>query len=115
MRYGPANLHLRVGDTVTWTDATSNEIHGVTFLAGTPLPQIPDWYASSPTPGTSYDGSTYFNSGALYEADAPGQNHSLTLTLTKAGRFGYLDVADTILGMRGNLIVTPPDTRNASG
>jgi plastocyanin len=40
-------------------------------------------------------------------ADAPGRNHSLTLTLTKAGRFGYLDVADAILGMRGNLIVRP--------
>lgn len=108
MRYRPANLHLHVGDTVTWADHTSNELHGVTFLAGTPLPQIPDWYFTTPTPGTSYDGSSYFNSAPLYEADAPGRDHSLTLTLTKAGRFGYLDVADTILGMRGNLIVTPP-------
>lgn len=107
MRYGPANLHMRVGDTVTWADHTANEVHGVTFLAGTPLPLIPDWIFSTPTPGTTYDGSTFFNSGALYMADAPGRDHSLTLTLTKAGRFGYLDVADTILGMRGNLIVRP--------
>ena len=114
MRYGPANLHMRVGDTVTWTDATSNEIHAVTFLAGTPLPLIPDWYFTPPTPGTSYDGSAYFNSGPLYEADAPNVNHSLTLTLTKAGRFGYLDVADAILGMRGILVVTPPCHRRAT-
>jgi plastocyanin len=107
MRYGPVNLHMRVGDTVVWADETTNEIHGVTFLAGTPLPLIPDWYFSTPTGGTTYDGSTYFNSAPLYEADAPGRNHSLTLTLTKAGTFGYLDVADTILGMRGNLIVRP--------
>ena len=107
MRYGPANLHMRVGDTVTWTDQTTNGIHGVTFLAGTPLPLIPDWYFSTPTPGTTYVGSTFYNSAPLYEADAPGRNHSLTLTLTKAGKFAYLDVADTILGMRGNLIVHP--------
>jgi plastocyanin len=114
MRYGPANLHLRVGDTVTWTDATSNEIHGVTFLAGTPLPLVPDWYFTPPTPGSSYDGSGYFNAGAMYEADGLGHPHSFTLTLTKAGRFGYFDVADAILGMRGNLIVTPPCHRPAA-
>jgi hypothetical protein len=47
-------------------------------------------------------------------ADAPGRVHSLTLTLTKAGKFGYLDVADTSLGMRGNLIVRPSH-KNADG
>jgi plastocyanin len=107
MRYGPANLHMRVGDTVIWADQTTNEVHGVTFLAGTPLPQIPDWYFGTPTPGTTYDGTTFFDSAPLYMADAPGRNHSLTLTLTRAGTFGYLDVADTILGMRGNLIARP--------
>jgi len=107
MRYGPASLHMRVGDAVTWADQTANEVHGVTFLAGTPLPLIPDWLFSTPTPRTTYDGSIFFNSGALYMADAPGRDHSLTLTLTKAGKFGYLDVADAILGMRGNLIVRP--------
>jgi plastocyanin len=107
MRYDLANLHMRVGDPVTWTDHSTNEVHGVTFLAGTPLPLIPDWYFATPTPGTSYDGSAFFNSGPLYMADAPGRDHGLTLTLTKAGRFGYLDVADAILGMRGKLIVHP--------
>jgi hypothetical protein len=96
-------------------DGTSNETHGVTFLAGTPLPQIPDWYFSTPTTGTTYDGSAYFNSGPLYETDAPGLNHSLTLTFTKAGTFGYVDVGDFILGMRGSVIVTPPDTSPARG
>src|SRR5213076_2670862 len=79
MRYLPQNLHVRVGDTVVWADDTLNEIHAVTFLAGQSLPQIPDWYFTDPTGGTSYDGSTYYNSGALYPADA-GRNHSLTLT-----------------------------------
>ena len=100
----PQNVHIHVGDTVVWTDDTS-EAHGVTFLAGQPLPQIPDWYWSSPTGnGGRYDGSTYFNSGLLYAADA-GRHHTLTLTFTKAGTFPYVDVGDSVLGMQGNVIV----------
>ena len=106
MRYFPRHLHIRVGDTVVWANDTS-EVHGVTFLAGQPLPSIPDWYFSSPTGNeVPYDGSTYFNSGLLYAADA-GRDHTLTLTFTKAGTFPYLDVADSVLGMQGNVTVTP--------
>jgi plastocyanin len=114
MRDIPQNVHIHVGDTVVWTDNTSNELHGVTFLAGQPLPPIPDWYFSSPTGnGIRYDGSTFFNSGPLYPADA-GRNHSLTLTFTKTGTFPYVDVGDFILGMQGSVIVAPPDTRPAT-
>ena len=63
MRDVPQNVHIGVGDTVVWTNDTSNEPHAVTFLAGQPLPQIPDWFLASPTGnGVSYDGSTFFNS-----------------------------------------------------
>jgi plastocyanin len=107
MRYLPQNIRIHAGDTVVWTDDTINEPHGVTFLAGQPLPQIPEWYTSSPTGnGGSYDGSTFFNSGLLYPA-APGRPHSLALTFTKAGTFPYVDVGDFILGMQGSVIVAP--------
>jgi plastocyanin len=107
MRYLPQNVRIRVGDTVVWTDDTSNEPHGVTFLAGQPLPQLPDWYFSSPTGnGTSYDGSTYFDSGLLYRADA-GRPHSLTLTFTRTGTFPYVDVGDFFMEMQGSVIVAP--------
>ena len=107
MRYFPQNIHIHVGDTVVWTDDTINEPHGVTFLAGQPLPQIPEWYRSSPTGnGGSYDGSTFFNSGLLYPA-APGRPHTLALTFTKAGTFPYVDVGDFVLGMQGSVIVAP--------
>ena len=107
MRYLPQNLLIHVGDTVVWTDDTSNEPHGVTFLAGQPLPQLPDWYLGSPTGNViNYDGSTYFDSGLLYRADA-GRPHSLTLTFTRTGTFPYVDVGDFFLGMRGNVIVAP--------
>jgi plastocyanin len=107
MRDIPRNVHIDVGDTVVWTDNTSNEPHGVTFLAGQPLPPIPDWYMSAPTGnGIRYDGSTYFNSGLLYMADA-GRGQSLTLTFTKAGTFPYVDVGDFVLGTQGTVIVAP--------
>ena len=107
MRYLPQNLRIHVGDTVVWADDTSNEPHSVTFLAGQPLPQLPDWYFSNPTVnGISYDGSTYFDSGLLYRADA-GRPHSLTLTFTKAGTFPYVDVGDFFMEMQGSVIVTP--------
>ena len=106
MRYFPQNLHVHVGDTVVWANGTS-EVHGVTFLAGQPLPPIPGWYDSSPTGnGVPYDGSSFFNSGPLYAADA-GRNHSLTLSFTKAGTFPYIDVGDFVLGMRGSVTVAP--------
>ena len=106
MRYFPHNLHIHVGDTVVWANDTS-EVHGVTFLAGQPLPQIPGWYDTNPTGnGVPYDGSSFFNSGPLYAADA-GRNHSLTLTFTKRGTFRYLDVGDVVLGMRGKVTVAP--------
>jgi plastocyanin len=107
MRDVPQNIHIHVGDTIVWTDNTSNEPHGVTFLAGQPLPPIPDWYMSPPTGnGIRYDGSTFFNSGLLYMADA-GRGHTLTLTFTKAGTFPYVDVGDSVLEMQGAVTVAP--------
>jgi plastocyanin len=107
MRYLPQHLRIRVGDTVVWTEDASNQSHGVTFLAGQPLPQVPDWFLSSPTGnGVSYDGSTYFNSGPLYRADS-GPPHSLTLIFTKAGTFPYVDIPAFFMGMSGSVIVTP--------
>jgi len=108
MRYLPQNLRIHVGDTVVWTNNTSNELHGVTFLAGQPLPQLPEWFLSSPTGnGVSYDGSSYFNSGELFSPSG-GPNNSLTLTFTKPGIFPYVDVGDFFMGMQGSVTVTPP-------
>lgn len=100
MRYLPASIRAHVGDTVEWADDTLNEDHGVTFLAGQPIPPIPDWYMSNPTGNiTTYDGSTFFNSGQLYPADA-GRGHSLTLTFTRADTFPYVDSEISSWGWR---------------
>jgi plastocyanin len=107
MRYLPQTIHVHVGDTVEWVNQTINEVHGVTFLTGQALPQIPDWYFEPPTAtGASYDGSTYASSGSLYPADA-GRAQSFALTFTKAGTFSYVDVGNAVLGMQGSVVVTP--------
>jgi plastocyanin len=107
IRYFPQKLHARVGDTVVWTNNTINEIHGVTFLAGQPLPPLPDWYLTEPSGNpASYDGSSYLNSGPLYAADA-GRDHSFAVTFTKPGTFSYIDVGHAPLGMVGSVVVTP--------
>jgi plastocyanin len=107
MRYFPQRVHLHVGDTVVWADDTSNENHAVTFLAGRALPQIPEWFASSPTGnGTSYNGSTYFNSGELYRP-LPGVPHSVSVKFTRPGTFPYVDVEDFFMDMKGSVVVTP--------
>jgi plastocyanin len=115
MRYLPQNIHIHVGDTVAWTDHTSNEQHGVTFLAGHPLPVLPEWFNSTPTANNgSYDGSSFFNSGLLTGGQA-GRPCCLTLTFTRTGTFPYVDPGDFVLGMQGNVIVAPPDPHHAAG
>ena len=108
MRYLPQDLHIHVGDTVEWTSDTGNEPHAVTFLAGQPLPQVPEWFLSSSTGNeVSYDGSSYFNSGELYRADT-GLAHSLTLAFTRPGDFPYVDVGDFFMEIQGSVVVSAP-------
>lgn len=101
----PRDIHVNVGDTVVWTNNTINEVHGVTFLAGQSLPQLPEWYFGNPTGNpAAYDGMSFLDSGPLYGADA-GRNHSIAVTFTAPGVFPYVDVGDIVLGMHGKVIV----------
>ncbi len=77
---GTVNVH--VGDTVTWTNLSSNFPHTVTFgVVGQPFPSLPPF--SPPSGGNTYDGSTLVNSGPMF----PGSNFSLKFT--KAGTYEY--------------------------
>jgi plastocyanin len=100
--YFPNNLTIRTGDTVHW-QRNANEIHTVTFLAGTPLPplNVPA-PAGLPSPvmrnpaianptvpaNGQYDGTTFAGSGIL-GPDA-SQPQSLDLTFTTPGTYPYL-------------------------
>lgn len=110
MRYDPQSIHVRVGDTVVWANNSINEIYGVTFLAGQPLPLVPDWFfAGSSGNPTSYDGTNYLDSGPLYAPDA-GRTQSFAVTFTTAGTFPYVDVEyGALLEMQGTIVVTRGD------
>jgi plastocyanin len=103
--YFPTTLRIHVGDTVHWLRNT-NEIHTVTFLAGTPLPPInvpappglpsplmrnPKLaFPAAPANGR-YDGTTYANSGIF----GPDPNiyqgvQAFDLTFTKPGTYNYV-------------------------
>jgi plastocyanin len=88
---------------VVWQQNT-HEIHTVTFLAGTPAPELivpapgnfppgslminPEAaFASAPSNGM-YDGSSYANSGIM--STDPGQPTQFSLTFTQPGTFDYL-------------------------
>lgn len=101
MAFYPNKVKIHVGDTVVWK-ANSHEIHTVSFLASTPMPDFlvnaPAGSASPlminplaglPTPNDgTYDGSTYLNSGIL--STDPGQIPAFKLTFTKEGTFEYV-------------------------
>jgi plastocyanin len=105
MAYFPTTLHIHVGDTVHWKRNT-NEIHTVTFLAGTPLPPInvpaPSGlpsplmrnpllaFPAAPANGR-YDGTTYVNSGIFGTDPTIYQGvQSFDLTFTKPGVYNYV-------------------------
>jgi plastocyanin len=85
MGFYPSQLTIDQGDTITWT-ANSAEPHTVTFLStASPCPQtalcaLPQTgfdlgspVQSAPQGGTSYDGTSYYNSGVMTTATAgPG-------------------------------------------
>jgi plastocyanin len=100
--YFPDTLTIHVGDTVHW-QCNANELHTVTFLAGTPLPPLnvpapPGMpFALMRNPAIAnpvvpangqYDGTTYAVSGIM--GPDPGQVQSFDLTFTTPGTYHYV-------------------------
>ncbi len=122
--YFPQSVTIHVGDTVQWLQ-NSNEIHTVTFLAGTTLPAliIPAEEAGfPPTPSPLlfnpiavnsavplddlYDGTTYANSGLMGREE--GQVQEFSLTFTREGVYDYICVVHGVI-MSGQVVVVAPD------
>lgn len=129
MAYFPSNVKIHVGDTVKWVQH-SNEIHTVTFLGGSPLPEFVVPAASlglPPTPsplvlnplavnrlapfGELADTGTFVNSGLMGREN--GQYRSFDLTFTAEGTYSYLCLVHSTM-MSGSVNVVGPDARIAS-
>src|SRR6516162_10178309 len=119
----PNTVTIHVGDTVHWQRNT-NEIHTVTFLAGTPLPPFnvpaPQGQPSplmrnpliafpvAPAHG-QYDGSTFATSGIFGpDPDIFQGVESFDLTFTRRGTYNYVCVVHGVI-MSGQIIVVEDD------
>ena len=117
-------------------DICGSNVHGLPFLGGTPAPQgfaVPDKDGNLVippniafgTPGKTYDGTGYANSGIIQKA--PGSPSSFALTFTKAGTYSYICILHADQGMAGVVevggagggaaggipAITPPSTGDA--
>ncbi len=93
MAFLPGTVWIDAGDSVVWT-ARAGEIHTVSFLAtGQPLtPFNPgDPAQLFPQGGTTYDGTSYYNSGVMTDEVDSGFPASTTYSLTfdTTGDFTY--------------------------
>jgi plastocyanin len=112
----PDTLLIHVGDTVHWK-RNANDIHTVSFLAGTPIPDLiipapsglpsPVMFNSvaalptAPDQG-QYDGTSFANSGII--GPDPGQVESFDLSFNKPGTYNYVCLVHGIT-MSGKIIV----------
>jgi plastocyanin len=119
LSFFPNTVTIHVGDTVHWVRNT-NEVHTVSFMAGTPLPPV-----NIPAPPGSgsplqrnplvifptvpangqYDGTTYANSGIFgIDPDIYQGVQSFDLTFTREGTFPYVCLVHGV-PMSGQIIV----------
>jgi plastocyanin len=98
MGFYPGVITINEGDTINWT-LGGNLAHTVSFLSGA-SPISPDSRdATTPSGGSTYNGTGFVSSGLLI----PGENYSLTFT--KAGTYIYQCLIHP--GMSGLVIVQP--------
>src|SRR6516164_6801578 len=119
----PDTLRIHVGDTVHW-QRNANEIHSVTFLAGTPLPDfivpappgLPSPLMRNPLTAFPvapedgrYDGTTFANSGIFGPDPELYQGvESFDLTFTRWGTYNYVCAVHGA-AMSGQIIVVDDD------
>lgn len=120
MRFLPNTLTISAGDSVTWTNPDMMDPHTVTFAPDGKYPDFPSPQALAPAGGSTYDGTTFTNSGLIVPAGSPGYPGvptvtSYTLTFTKPGVYTYHCVLHDSNGMIGKIVVvsgpvptTPP-------
>lgn len=129
MQFIPAELTIRVGDTVRWTNLSDGEPHTVTFLGGAEQPEdvliepqeggppklIQNLETLLPAGGPEFDGNGYTNSGFMGMPPEVNEMFGLVgntfeLTFTAAGDFPYYCILhsggpEAEDGMNGRIVV----------
>jgi plastocyanin len=129
LRFLPAEVSIKAGDTVRWTNRSMHDPHTVTFLGGDAAPELIQVEPQEGGPpslvlnstailaagGDSFDGTGFVNSGILghelaeMSADVP-RDTTFELTFTAPGEYTYYCVfhaagPDAEHGMVGTIVV----------
>ncbi len=110
MRFLPQEQTISVGDTVTWTNMDMMDPHTVTFSPTGKYPEFGTPQSLAPAGGSTYDGTTFTNSGLIFPPGTPAipgipTTTSYTLKFTKAGVYTYHCLLHDELGMIGKIRV----------
>jgi len=97
----PGVITINEGDTINWTLGGSL-VHTISFLSGASPPSPDSQDATTPSGGSTYNGTGFVSAGLL----TPGANYSLTFT--KAGTYIYQCLIHP--GMSGLVIVQPANS-----
>jgi plastocyanin len=117
MRFLPANLEVKAGDTVRWVNRSPGEGHTVSFLSGEEKPEefIVEPRESGPPKlvfnpaelypagGSEYDGAGFVSSGFFGEPFGP---QTYELTFTAPGTFEYVCLPHVPMAMVGTIAVS---------
>ena len=120
MRFGPADLTIKAGDTVEWVQKDVETPHTVTLVSGGKEPELiltepqqggppklvinPEVLA--PAGGTTYSGQGYFNSGWIWGTKVPLPGpRTYSLTFDTPGTYEYICVLHDMMGMNGHITV----------
>jgi plastocyanin len=118
MRFLPQKIHVHVGDTVEWINASPSEPHTITFVGALPEPPAGALVGVSPDAdgarhGTLFSTADQFNSG-LIAASLQDQTVQTALGTTRVrvtfqspGTYDYFCALHDELGMVGEVVVQP--------
>lgn len=122
MRFNPAKLTIKVGDTVEWAQADTDTPHTVTFTSGEQEPEMvlaekqaagpPNLILNPevlmPAGKDIYSGKGYFNSGLIWGTKEPTPGpRTYSLTFDTPGTYKYTCILHDMMGMQGEITVQP--------